>query len=218
MKHPELPPWLTPQADALAAYADILATTGVEHGLIGPREVPRLWSRHLLNSAVVVDPEGGLVRAHASVADVGSGAGLPGLVWALARPDLTVTLIEPLLRRATFLTQVVEHLGLAVRVHVVRGRGEEATDLWGSFDVVTARAVAPLGKLLGWTVPLLQPGGRLLALKGQQASDEVASAADELTRLGLGDVEVLHVGAPWVDPPTTVVSAWLGAAHLAHDR
>ena len=213
MTHPELPAWLTPHVDSLDAYADILATTGVEHGLIGPREVPRLWSRHLLNSAVVADPAAGLVPERSTVADVGSGAGLPGLVWALARPDLEVTLIEPLLRRATFLGEVVQQLALESRVTVVRGRGEEVRALWGTFDVVTARAVAPLGKLLGWTVPLLHDGGRLLALKGQQAAEEVAGATAELRTFGMRDVSVLQIGAPWVDPQTTVVSAWLGAAH-----
>jgi len=212
VKHPDLPTWLEPQADSLEGYATILATTGVDHGLIGPREVPRLWSRHLLNSAVVVDPAAGLVAPGSRVADVGSGAGLPGLVWALARPDLSVTLIEPLLRRANFLQESVEYLGLADRVVVLRGRGEEVKAVWGSFDVVTARAVAPLGKLLGWTVPLLSTGGRLLALKGQQAADEITSAAAEILHFGLRDVEVIQIGAPWVDPPTTVVSAWLGAA------
>ncbi len=212
MEHPALPSWLEAQRSALQAYAELLATVGVDHGLIGPREVPRLWSRHLLNSAVVAEPEAGLVAASASVADVGSGAGLPGLVWALARPDLRVTLIEPLLRRANFLQEAVGQLGLHERVLVVRGRGEEVKAQWGSFDVVTARAVAPLPKLLGSTIPLLKPGGRLLALKGQQAEEELLQAGEVIARFKLREVALKHVGAPWVDPPTTVVSAYLGAA------
>lgn len=207
MKRPDLPAWLEPQGDLLQKYADILASDGVDHGLIGPREVPILWSRHLLNSAVVVDPEVNLVPAGATVADVGSGAGLPGLVWALARPDLQVTLIEPLLRRATFLSQAVENLGMSDRVTVLRGRGEEVTAVWGTFDVVTARAVAPLSKLLGWTVPLLRQGGRLLALKGQSVVGEIDSAAPEIAQYGLRNVEIILIGSPWVDPATTVVSA-----------
>jgi 16S rRNA (guanine527-N7)-methyltransferase len=212
VKHPDLPAWLEPQADLLQRYADILASDGVDHGLIGPREVPRLWSRHLLNSAVVVDPEAGLVGLHATVADVGSGAGLPGLVWALARPDLQVTLIEPLLRRANFLMQAVENLGIADRVIVLRGRGEEVKAVWGTFDVVTARAVAPLGKLLGWTIPLLHEGGRLVTLKGQSAQDEIQSAAAEIKQFHLRDVRVVQLGSPWVEPATTVVTAHLVAA------
>lgn len=212
MEHPELPPWLETHRSTLQAYADLLATVGVDHGLIGPREIPRLWSRHLLNSAVVAEPEAGLVRSASIVADVGSGAGLPGLVWALARPDLMVTVIEPLLRRANFLSEAVDLLNLGDRVTVARGRGEEIKQLWGTFDVVTARAVAPLPKLLGATIPLLKPGGRLLALKGQQAADELVEAGEAIARFKLRDVSMIQVGAPWVDPATTVVSAYLGAA------
>jgi len=212
VKHPDLPAWLEPQAELLQRYADILASDGVDHGLIGPREVPRLWSRHLLNSAVVADPQAGLVALNSTVADVGSGAGLPGLVWALARPDLQVTLIEPLLRRANFLTQAVENLGITDRVIVLRGRGEEVKAVWGTFDVVTARAVAPLGKLLGWTIPLLHEGGRLVTLKGQSAQDEIQSAAAEIKQFRLRDVRVVQLGSPYVEPATTVVTAHLGAA------
>jgi 16S rRNA (guanine527-N7)-methyltransferase len=211
VKRPELPAWLEPQGDLLQRYADILASDGVDHGLIGPREIPRLWSRHLLNSAVVVDPAANLVASGVTVADVGSGAGLPGLVWAIARPDLQVTLIEPLLRRATFLTQAVQDLGISDRVSVLRGRGEEVKAVWGTFDVVTARAVAPLGKLLGWTVPLLRQGGQLLALKGQSVAGEIESASNEIKQYGLRNVEIILVGSPWVDPATTVVSATRGA-------
>ena len=180
-------------------YAALLADDGVVRGLIGPREAPRLWERHLLNCAVLTDavPEG------AEVADIGSGAGLPGLVMAIRRPDLRVTLVEPLLRRTTFLTEVVEGLGLA-DVEVVRGRAEE---LHGrrDFDVVTSRAVAPLGRLLDWSMPLVRQGGALVAAKGSSAADEVAAAEAELRRHAAGVVEVLTLGADLLDPATTVV-------------
>ena len=204
---PELPAWLAPSAELLEAYADLLADAGVTQGLIGPREVPRLWERHLLNCAVVAEPEAGLIPEGASVADVGSGAGLPGLVWAIVRPDLRVTLVEPLLRRATFLTQAVSDLGLDTRVTVIRGRGEEqlASGAWTPVDIVTARAVAPLSKLLGWTVPLLREGGHLLALKGSSAAEEVAAAQAEAAAVGLADLRVRTLGEGGVDPVTTVV-------------
>lgn len=142
-------------------YAAILATRGVEWGLIGPREVDRIWDRHVVNSLAVAAaiPDG------ATVVDVGSGAGLPGIPLALARPDLRVTLLEPLLRRATFLTEVVDELGLGERVDVVRARAEDHDATYG---VVTCRAVARLPKLLGWTAPLIGRRGRLVALKGRR--------------------------------------------------
>jgi 16S rRNA (guanine527-N7)-methyltransferase len=198
----------------LSAYVDLLSTTGVEHGLIGPREVPRLWERHVLNCAVVADPALGLVPTGATVADVGSGAGLPGLVWGIARPDIRVVLIEPLLRRATFLSQAVEDLGLHGRVSVLRGRAEEITSSpdWSAVDVVTARAVAPLEKLLGWTVPLLVKGGHLALLKGSSAADEVASSEAAAASMGVRDLGITTCGAPWVDPETTVVTGTRGTA------
>lgn len=185
-------------AEALGRYADLLATDGVVRGLIGPREVGRLWSRHLANCAVLEE----LVPLGALVADVGSGAGLPGLPLAIVRPDLRVVLVEPLLRRATFLAEAVAALGLAERVEVLRGRAEEQRL---AVDVVTARAVAPLDRLAGWTLPLARVGGTLLALKGEGAADEVAASASALERLGGGQTEVLTCGAGVVDPPTTVV-------------
>ena len=211
---PDLPAWLAPSADLLQAYADLLADAGVTQGLIGPREVPRLWERHLLNCAVVADPAVGLVPMNASVADVGSGAGLPGLVWAIARPDLRVTLVEPLLRRATFLTGAVDDLGLRSRVTVIRGRGEDqlASGSWTPVDVVTARAVAPLDRLLGWTVPLLRTGGQLVALKGSSATEEVAAAQGQAATLGLADLRVVTLGEGVVDPVTTVVTGIRRAA------
>jgi len=211
---PDLPDWLLPTESALAAYVDVLSTTGVEHGLIGPREVPRLWERHVLNCAVVADPGVGLVSSGARVADVGSGAGLPGLVWGIVRPDIHVVLIEPLLRRATFLTQAVDDLGLTGRVTVMRGRAEEITSSpdWLPVDAVTARAVAPLEKLLGWTVPLLVKGGRLALLKGSSAAEEIATASATALSLGVRDLGIITCGSPWVEPETTVVTGTRGTA------
>ena len=186
----------------LAAYADILATRGVERGMLGPREVPRLWPRHLANCAVVALEERERIPEGSRVADVGSGAGLPGVVWSLVRPDLHLTLIEPLLRRASFLTEVVDELGLSSRVVVLRTRAE---DLPASFDVVTARAVARLPQLLSWTLPLVAPGGWLVALKGTSAAEEVTQARAILRRAGVGQVEVRTYGAALVHEPTTVV-------------
>jgi 16S rRNA (guanine527-N7)-methyltransferase len=176
-------------------YVDMLATAGVERGLIGPREVPRLWTRHILNCAVVVPriPDG------ATVADVGSGAGLPGLVWAIARPDLRVTLIEPLLRRTTVLAAAVAALRLD-SVTVLRARAEDVDE---TYDVVTARAVASLEKLGSWCLPLVRPGGVFVALKGQKASEEVRASTGALQKQGATDIVVTSYGD--LDVPTTVV-------------
>lgn len=179
-------------------YAALLVDEGVVRGLIGPREAPRIWERHILNCAVVA----ARVPAGATVADIGTGAGLPGIVWAIARPDTEVTLIEPLLRRTRFLEEVVQELGL-VHVNVVRGRAEHLAGEV-SADVVTARAVAPLATLAGWAVPLLRPDGMLLALKGQSVADELASATNELTKLGASSWSVEEFGEGIVDPPTRV--------------
>ncbi len=157
-------------------YAEHLTGSGAQRGLIGPREGPRLWSRHLVNCALVAP----LVPHGSSVVDVGSGAGLPGLVLAIARPDLSVTLVEPLLRRTTWLDEVVDDLGLDVRM--LRARAEEC-GVQG--DVVTARAVAPLEKLMSLCVPLVRPGGQVLALKGASADEELARAEPALSRRGL---------------------------------
>ena len=186
--------------DLAVSYAAILATDGVERGLIGPRETSRLWDRHLLNCAVVAE----LIPENATVIDVGSGAGLPGVVLALARPDLTVTLIESMARRTAFLTEVVSRLQLDGSVTVIRGRAEERAghDL---ADIVTARAVAPLDRLAAWCLPLTAVGGRLLALKGASAAEEVAEHGPVVERLG-GDPPVIRqCGVGLVDPPTTVV-------------
>ena len=170
-------------------YAELLATEGVVRGLIGPREAPRLWERHLLNCAVLAE----LVPPAASVADVGSGAGLPGVVLAIARTDLRVTLVEPLLRRTRFLDEVVEALGLQEQVEVVRARAEELAAT-RTFDVVTARAVAPLDRLARWCLPLVDPGGELVAMKGASARAEVEAAMPALTALGCADPVVVELG------------------------
>lgn len=179
-------------------YAARLADDGVVRGLIGPREADRLWDRHLLNCAVLAE----LLPERAAVADIGSGAGLPGLALALVRPDIAMTLVEPLLRRTTFLEEVVDELGLE-HVDVVRGRAE---DLHGTsdFDVVTSRAVAPLDRLLRWSWPLVKPGGQVLAMKGSSAADEIAAATKVLRRFKVS-AEVLEVGVDVITPPTRVV-------------
>ncbi|GAQ61696.1 MULTISPECIES: 16S rRNA (guanine(527)-N(7))-methyltransferase RsmG [Streptomyces] len=191
-------------ADAVR-YAELLAEAGVQRGLIGPREVPRLWERHLLNCAVLseVVPEG------VTVCDVGSGAGLPGIPLALVRQDLKITLLEPLLRRTNFLTEVVELLGLD-HVTVVRGRAEEVLGTLQPVHVVTARAVAPLDRLAAWGIPLLRPYGEMLALKGDTAEEELKSAASALSKLGAVETSVLHVGEGVVDPLSTVVRVEVG--------
>jgi 16S rRNA (guanine527-N7)-methyltransferase len=160
----------------LEAYADFLATEGVVRGLIGPREVPRLWDRHLVNCGLLAP----LVPAAATVADLGSGAGLPGLVLAIARPDVRVTLVEPMARRVAFLGEACARLGLE-EVEVVRERAEQWT-AQRRFDVVTARALAALPKLLGWAMPLVADNGQLLAMKGSSAAEEIAAAGADLRR------------------------------------
>ena len=183
-------------------YAELLITDGVVRGLIGPREAPRVWERHLINCAVMSE----MIPLGASVVDVGSGAGLPGIVLAVARPDLIITLVEPLARRTAFLSEAVTALGLDATVTVVRGRAEEiAGGPPAAADVVTARAVAPLDRLAGWCLPLAAVGGRLLALKGASAADEVAEHHEAITRLGGGDPVVRLCGVGLIDPPTTVV-------------
>jgi 16S rRNA (guanine527-N7)-methyltransferase len=186
------------RVDLAARYADLLAGEATVRGLIGPREVPRLWERHLLNCAVVAD----LIAVGATVADIGSGAGLPGIVLALRRPDLLVCLVEPLARRTTFLTEAVTALGLD-NVEVRRARAEE---LHGRrrFDVVTSRAVAPLPKLAAWSLPLVRGGGQNLAMKGSSAPAEVATAGPALRRLGARDWSVETLGTE-LETPVTVV-------------
>jgi 16S rRNA (guanine527-N7)-methyltransferase len=185
-------------------YVGLLRTAGIERGLIGPREVPRLWGRHVLNSAVI----GELIGRESDVVDVGSGAGLPGIPLALARPDLWVTLVEPMQRRVDFLNEVVETLGIA-NVEVLRSRADEVHPL-GRADAVVSRAVAPLGKLARWCLPLARRGGVMIAIKGQSADEEIERDAKHIRRAGGVRPEVLRCGAsvlsePVFTVPTTVV-------------
>lgn len=178
-------------------YVDILRLTAVAWGLLGPREADRLWDRHILNSAAL----SGLIAADSAVADVGSGAGLPGIPLAILRPDIRMTLIEPLLRRSTFLAQTVEELGITDHVTVVRSRAEDHQQ---SYDVVAARALAPLNRLIGWCNRLRALDGVILALKGASTNDEILAANRELAVAQL-DAEVLLVRAhPEADPATVV--------------
>lgn len=186
---------------AAVRYAEHLATSGVERGLIGPRETDRLWDRHIINCAVVAET----VANGARLVDLGSGAGLPGIPLSLARPDLYVVLIEPLARRVEWLYEVIEDLGLPIEVH--RGRAEEkdVRRRWEGADVVTARAVAPLARLAQWGLPLLRPGGTLVAVKGTSASDEVARDAVAVRKAGGGEPRVVRCGVGVIEVPSTVV-------------
>jgi 16S rRNA (guanine527-N7)-methyltransferase len=190
-------------AELLVRYAELLAGPGTVRGLLGPREVPRLWDRHLLNCVALTE----LLAAGDRVVDIGSGAGLPGLAIACVRPDLQVDLVESLLRRCDFLTEAVAELGLAGRVRVIRGRAEDAAVVAqaGSAPVVTARAVAPLDRLVRWAFPLLRPGGSLLALKGDGAAEELITHQSMLRRSRAELVGVVECGVGLVDPPTRVV-------------
>ncbi|MBA2697234.1 MAG: 16S rRNA (guanine(527)-N(7))-methyltransferase RsmG [Nocardioidaceae bacterium] len=186
--------------EVIKRYVDLLATDAVTRGLIGPREVPRLWDRHIINCAVI-EPAFG---ANTTVADIGSGAGLPGVVLAIARPDLQVAVVEPLLRRASFLGEAVAALGLD-NVEVIRARAEQ---LHGGrrFDSVTSRALAPLDRLLGWCWPLVGGGGQVAAIKGARANDELAEHADSIARLRpAGRAEVATYGENLVAQATIVV-------------
>ncbi len=189
------PAW--PDPEAIKRYVDILASRGIEWGLVGPREADRLWDRHILNSIAIVD----LIPHGSTVVDVGSGAGLPGIPLALLRPDLTLTLLEPLLRRYNFLTLAVDELGLGSRVGVIRGRAE---DHRSSYDVVTCRAVAPLPRLLGWCLPLVSRRGRLVAMKGSSAAAEVEEAAPELRRARVS-ARVSELPVPGTDESTWAI-------------
>ncbi|MCV7269072.1 16S rRNA (guanine(527)-N(7))-methyltransferase RsmG [Mycolicibacterium doricum] len=207
MKHVTPPP--TAEAvfghrlQAAQRYADFLVTVGVDRGMIGPRETDRVWDRHILNSAAL----GELILPGERIADIGSGAGLPGIPLALARPDVQVTLIESMQRRCEFLTEVVDVLGLAVTV--VRGRAEDSgvQREVGEMDVVTSRAVGSLDKLATWGMGMLRDGGRMLALKGARAEAEVEESRRVLARVGVVDVRVLRCGADYLDPAAIVVEA-----------
>ncbi|QIV81991.1 16S rRNA (guanine(527)-N(7))-methyltransferase RsmG [Mycolicibacterium frederiksbergense] len=213
VKHGELSP--APQSAALCfgeslavaqRYGEILAGAGIERGLLGPSEVDRLWDRHLVNSAAMAE----LFEPGERVADIGSGAGLPGIPLAIARPDLQVTLIEPLLRRSEFLREAIDELGLDVAV--IRGRAEDRAvrDAAGEMDAVVSRAVASLDKLSRWSLPLLRAGGRMLALKGERAVDEVEEYRRTLSSLGAIEVKVVRCGVNFLQPPATVVVARRG--------
>lgn len=195
---PEAPAWAAQVfGDRLTLaerYVESLADEGVVRGLIGPRETPRLWERHVLNCAVLADA----IERDAKVADVGSGAGLPGVALAIARPDLEITLVEPLLRRTVYLEQIVDELGVNARV--VRARAE---DVEATFDVVTARAVADLAKLMGWCWPLVCRGGSLLAMKGRSATEEVERAKKQLSHPDVASVRIEALGP--VEAQTTAV-------------
>ena len=217
-------PAVPPPAPAVAAevfgdrvalaerFTCILADSGVSHGLVGPREVPRLWERHVLNCAVVHPA----LPMAADVIDVGSGAGLPGLALAIARPDVRMHLVEPMLRRTNWLLRAVEELGLG-NVEVHRGRAEQFWDQL-SAPVVTARAVARLGELARWSLPLLQPGGSMLALKGSSAQEELDADRALLRRLGAVSDAVETYGADVVSPATIVVRVTLGAKPARRER
>lgn len=182
-------------------YAELLAAHGVERGLIGPREVDRLWDRHLLNSAIV----GEVIPQAARVIDLGSGAGLPGVPLAIARPDLDITLLESMARRVEWLEHVATTLGLGVTV--VRGRAEESAikRRVGGADVVVARAVAPLAKLCEWSLPLLRQGGSLVAMKGASAAEEVVRDRQAVARAGGSEPRIESCGVQVLDDPATVV-------------
>jgi 16S rRNA (guanine527-N7)-methyltransferase len=192
-------------------YVARLATDGVVRGLIGPREVPRLWERHILNSAAVAEA----VAPGARVVDVGSGAGLPGIPLGLARPDVVLTLVEPMARRVEFLEEVVTGIAepAGLRWRVVRGRAEDKSvaQAVGPVDVVTARAVAPLPRLVGWCRGLMRPGTQLVALVGSRALHELPRLLPELHAAGMRDVHPRAVGAELGDAATTVVVMTRGA-------
>jgi 16S rRNA (guanine527-N7)-methyltransferase len=223
----ELPP-TPPEAGAVfgdrlpsaVRYAELLAGPGQAQGVIGPRELPRLWDRHLLNSAAV----GEVIPAGATVVDVGSGAGLPGIPLALARPDLIITLLEPMARRVAWLEMVVAELGLPVTV--VRGRAEEreARRRCGESDVVTARAVAPMGRLVPWTLPLVRPGGILAAMKGASAQNEIERDLKAIRAAGGDDPRVVRCGVGEAATSVVLVSRSErrgpspGAGRRAHGR
>jgi 16S rRNA (guanine527-N7)-methyltransferase len=226
VKHggPDTPPVALPAAPPGAAavfgdrmplavrFAEVLADTGVTHGLLGPREVPRLWERHVLNCAVVADGFPGGAR----LVDVGSGAGLPGVALAVVRPDLDVHLVEPMLRRTQWLSGVVDDLGLG-NVTVHRGRAE---DLVGEVSApwVTARAVARLDKLARWCVPLLEEGGTLVAIKGRSAAAELEEDRRALQRLGLVSAVVSEHGGEVLDEPVLTVDLRFEAARESRKR
>ena len=187
-----------PQSDLVRAFTEALADEGERRGLIGPLELPRLWTRHIINSGLIAP----LLRG--SIADVGSGAGLPGLVAAIARPDLQFTLVEPMERRVEWLDKQVKRLDLS-NVNVLRVRAEEAPK--GAFDMVTARAVGALVKLLPITAPLLRSGGELALLKGASVEGELDKASKTIRKHRLLDVRIELLGDGMPTEPTRVFRA-----------
>jgi 16S rRNA (guanine527-N7)-methyltransferase len=181
-------------------YAELLAGPGVVRGLIGPREPERLWERHLLNCALIAE----LIPTPSTLVDIGSGAGLPGLVLAMLLPDVAITLVEPTARRVSFLEECVEDLDLA-NITIRRARAEEVAGQF-SADVVTARAVAPLDRLAGLAVPLVRPGGLILAVKGERAVEETEAAGPVLRRLGISEVSVVQAGTRWANSGQTAAA------------
>jgi 16S rRNA (guanine527-N7)-methyltransferase len=194
-----------PQIEKARAFAQKLANDSDDLGLLGPRELDKLWSRHILNSAVVTET----VNPGDHVADVGSGAGLPGIPMAIALPEAHFVLIEPMERRFTWMLEVIQELGLT-NVEVRRARAEEVLDL--KFDIVTARAVAALDKLLRLTVPLLKPGGSLIALKGSKAAEEIEAAKKLQKKLGIASFEIQICGEKFLTEPTSVVKTTLDSS------
>lgn len=203
-----------PGLNGATRFAELLADQGVLRGVIGPRELDRLWPRHLVNSAVVAE----LVPSGSRVVDVGSGAGFPGIPLALARPDLEITLLEPMARRVAWLAEVVRELRLTVVVE--RGRAEESAvrARLSRFDVATARAVAPIGRLAGWCLPLVRPGGQLLALKGERAADELDEDRDVVRRAGGEHARIVRCGQDINEIPTTVVMIQRASSPHGRDR
>jgi 16S rRNA (guanine527-N7)-methyltransferase len=189
------------QIEVARSFTNELARRGEELGLIGPLELPRLWTRHILNSALLAP----LLEARGRVADVGSGAGLPGLVLAIARPDVDFVLIEPMERRTDWLRGESDRLGLQ-NVTVVRGRAEDVADDV-VVDQVTARAVSALSKLIPLTVPLVRSGGQLILMKGARVDEEIEKARKVILRKRLSNVEVLELGEGVVDETTRVFRA-----------
>ena len=175
---PELLAYFKGREDQIQRYADLLKGAGIERGLIGPKEGDRIWERHIANCIPITT----ILPQNVRLVDIGSGAGLPGIVIALARPDLKVTLVEPLQRRVDFLNEVVAELGIPVEV--IRGRAERVKK---QFEIVTARAVAPLEKLINISWHMIPKGGSLMAMKGESAADEIAS-----TTLKKGSSAQLH--------------------------
>lgn len=200
----EVKAYLGDAYSGVTRFAELLRDQGELRGLIGPREVPRIWERHILNSAAVVQ----YLPASGSVADIGSGAGLPGVVVAVMRPELEVLLVEPMERRTTWLTEVVSELGLS-NVQVKRGRAEEFHDAF-EVDAVTSRAVAPLSKLVRMSMPLVRVGGELVILKGRNVAQEVEPARKVLRKYGAGDPEILEAATVEGVETTTVVRAKRG--------